>query len=130
MAKKFYKDEEPKVGKKSQFKSKVLSKKNRLNRKEIDELKSQKNRVIQGKFFGLIFQKEAGENAFALIISNKVVPGAVKRNRVRRLFFRAIEESFPHKEGKFLFLAKKTCLAASLPELKGEMINFGNNITP
>lgn len=107
----------------------MLSKKNRLSRKEIEELKSQKNRVIQGRFFGLIFKKEAGKNAFALIISNKVVSGAVKRNRIRRLFFKSIEESFPYKEGKFLFLAKKTCLAASLPEFKEEMINFGNSIT-
>ena len=107
----------------------MLSKKNRLNRKEIDELKSQKNRIIQGKFFGLICQKAAGKNAFALIVSNKVVPGAVKRNKVRRLFFKAVEESFPHKEGKFLFLAKKSCLVASLPELKEEMVNFGNSIT-
>ena len=106
----------------------MLSKKNRLNRGEIEELKAKKTRVFQGKFFGLVFKKQTGRKAFALIISNKVAPGAVKRNRIRRLFFKAVQEGFPDKEGKFLFLAKKSCLVADLEDFKEEMRNFGNSI--
>lgn len=106
----------------------MLSKKNRLGRREIEELKASKTGVLQGKFFGLIFQKQDKRKAFALIISNKVAPGAVKRNRIRRLFFKAVEESFPNKEGRFLFLAKKSCLISNLEEFKKEMVAFGNNI--
>ena len=106
----------------------MLSKKNRLSRREIEELKAKKTGVLQGKFFGLVFKKQTRRKAFALIISNKVAPGAVKRNRIRRLFFKAVQESFPDKEGKFLFLAKKGCLTANLEEFRGEMLSFGNSI--
>lgn len=106
----------------------MLSKKNRLGRREIEELKASKTGVLQGKFFGLIFQEQKGKKAFALIISNKIAPGAVRRNEIKRLFFKAVEENFPDKEGKFLFLAKKSCLISNLEEFKKEMVAFGNNI--
>ena len=106
----------------------MFKKKEETRSVTIEELKAKKTGVLQGKFFGLVFKKQTRRKAFALIISNKVAPGAVKRNRIRRLFFKAVQEGFPDKEGKFLFLAKKSCLVADLEDFKEEMRNFGNSI--
>lgn len=107
----------------------MLSKENRLSRREIEELKAKKTAILQGEFFGLIFQKQKGAKGFALIVSNKIASRAVKRNQIRRLFFRAIQGSLLNEEGKFLFLAKKSCLSASLGEFEEEMRNFRSRIT-
>ncbi|MCL5090957.1 MAG: ribonuclease P protein component [Patescibacteria group bacterium] len=96
----------------------MLPKKNRLTRKEILKLKG-KREILQFRFWGLIYSPAKGRK-FGLIISQKVAPKAVERNRVKRLLYRAIEEGFPNF-GFFLFLAKKTILTASLEELKKEL---------
>lgn len=107
----------------------MLSKKNRLNRLEIERLKTKSNDILQGKIFGLIFQKSKGERKFGLIVSNKIASKASKRNEIKRLFFRAIHEKLFDQEGKFLFLAKKHCLVASLEEFEREMENFKSKLS-
>lgn len=100
----------------------MLAKNNRLRRSEIEEIKRGSKFVLQGKFFGLIFKKQAGKNGFALIISNKVAAKASERNRIKRLLFKAIEKSLLDKEGRFLFLAKKTSIAGNLETFTNDLL--------
>ncbi len=95
-----------------------------MTRREIEGLKGNNRRILQGKFFGLIFQKSAGENKFALIVSNKIAAKAFKRNKIKRLFFEAVRNGFLNEEGKYLFLAKKPSAEASLDDLKWELEEF------
>lgn len=99
----------------------MLSKKFRLKREEIEDLKrNKKDKILQGKFFGLIYQEGEGKK-FALILSNKLCHKAIERNRIKRLFYRAIERRFFDKEGKFLFLAKRSCLNGDLAQFEKEL---------
>jgi ribonuclease P protein component len=107
----------------------MLPRKHRLTRKEIVGLKGGKLRVIQGQFFGLIFQPQANERKFGLIISNKISPKAVERNRVKRMLFIAIEEKLLDKEGKFLFLAKKKSLTGTREDFLREVEGFKKRLT-
>lgn len=106
----------------------MLPKKNRLNRTEIEGLKSQKKNILQGKFFGLVFQKNTGEKKSALIVSKRIVSKATRRNKIKRLLFKAIEKNLFDIEGNFLFLAKKNCLNGKLEDFEEEMIFFKNII--
>jgi len=99
----------------------VLPKKNRLSRQEIEEIKKRRLAIFQSKSFGLASWKQKGEKKFALIISAKIAKKATERNKVRRRFFRAIEESFWKTEGRFLFLAKKPILNMDVEDLKKEI---------
>jgi len=99
----------------------VLSKKYRLTSEEIEELKSRATPVLQGKFFGLLVQTRPKEKKFSLIISNKVCQKATARNRVKRLFYQALEKHFSGLEGKFLFLAKKKVLEATREDFQKEI---------
>ena len=99
----------------------MLSKKFRLKREEIEGLKRErKNKILQGKFFGLIYQEGEGKK-FALILSNKLCHKATERNRIKRLFYRAIERKPFNKEGKFLFLAKRGSLESNLADFEKEL---------
>ena len=106
----------------------MLSKKYRLTSEEIEELKSRATPVLQGKFFGLLVQTRPKEKKFSLIISNKVCQKATARNRVKRLFYQALEKHFSGLEGKFLFLAKKTSINGSFEDFKREVEEFRNKI--
>lgn len=139
----------------------MLSKENRLSRIEIEELKAKKIVLLQGRFFGLIFQKQKGVSKFALIVSNKISNKATIRNKIKRLFFKAVENKllrsklaqypvkagkfdslspnpplsdtasrnkFFGKEGKFLFLAKKSCLPANLEDFEEEVESFKSRL--
>lgn len=108
----------------------MLKKESRLSRVEIQTLKlsSKQNKVIQGKFFGLIYQKTNQPGKFGLIISNKVVAKAVERNKIKRLLYFAVNKNLSSSKGQFLFLAKRNCANASLEEFEKEMEFFQNNI--
>ncbi len=106
----------------------MLPKKNRLNRTEIEGLKSQKRNILQGRFFGLVFQKITGEKKFALIISKRTVSKATQRNKIKRLLFKAIKVNLFDIEGNFLFLAKKNCINGKSEDFEKEMIFFKNII--
>ena len=104
----------------------MLAKKKRLNRQEINLLKdpSRKNKIIQGSFFGLVFQENNKESKFGVIVSNKISSKAVERNRVKRLLYQAVKDKMADKTGLFLFLAKRSCLGADLESFKKELENF------
>jgi ribonuclease P protein component len=104
----------------------MLAKNRRLDRAEVTLLKdsSRKNRLIQGSFFGLVFQENNKESKFGVIISNKISSKAVERNRIKRLLYQAVKEKMMGKTGYFLFLAKKSCLGANLESFKKEMEDF------
>lgn len=112
----------------------MLPKKNRLTRKEISALKTGKNRVFQGQLFGLVFEKPKdqtginGEKKYGLIISNKISKKATQRNKIKRLLYRAIKKGFFVKPGKFLFLAKKSSIKATVLDLEKEVEKFNNLI--
>lgn len=104
----------------------MLAKNKRLNRDEIELLKNpgRKEKIIQGSFFGLIFQENSQSGKFGVIISNKISPKAVERNRIKRLLYRAVKDKMGDKLGFFLFLAKRSCLKADLESFKKELENF------
>jgi len=106
----------------------MLSKKNRLNRLELEQLKDRKKEIIQGRHLGLIYQKVSGEKKFALIISNKISKKATIRNKIKRLFYKALTKELSDFEGKFLFLAKKNCLMAKLEDFEKEIEEFRNKL--
>lgn len=101
----------------------MLPKKNRLTRKEINLLKSRKNQIFQGKFFGIIY-KDSDDFKVGVIISNKVVAKAVDRNKVKRSLYLAIESKITIKKGQILFLAKRNCLEAKKDDFEKEVENF------
>jgi len=108
----------------------VLSKKFRLSRREIEELKSEKNKILQGRFFGLIFQPQKEEKKFALITSNKISKKATVRNKFKRLFFQGLKEKLTElPSGNYLFLAKRQLLEANFEGLEKEIVNFINIIS-
>jgi len=107
----------------------MLSRKYRLPRGEIEKLKSQKGRILQGNLFGLLFQKDSGESKFALIVSNKVVEKSTERNRIKRLFYQAVEKELLGINGKFLFLAKKKITTATPESLRTELLFFKKKVT-
>ena len=98
----------------------MLPKKNRLSKKEIFLLKKENPKIIQGELFGLSYLPKENEQKFGLIISTKIAKKAVERNRIKRALFLAIEKNLIGNCGWFLFLAKKTCVAADTTLLKAE----------
>lgn len=113
----------------------MLPKKKRLSRREIEELKAQKSKILQGQFFGLIVQTKTKEespsieNKFGVIISNSISKKATERNRIKRLLFLAIQESGFGKSGKYLFLAKRNCVNISLEDIKRELITLTKKLS-
>lgn len=99
----------------------MLPKRFHLKREEIEDLKKKKGTVLQGKFFGLIYN-EGKDRKFALILSNKLCRKATERNRIKRLFYRAVEQKPFSREGKFLFLAKRSCLDGDLVQFEKELM--------
>ncbi len=104
----------------------MLPKKQRLTRLEIEKLK-ESGQLFSGKFLGLIFQP-FNFSKFSLIISNKISPSAVIRNRFKRIFYKAIKEITFSKKGFYLFLAKKKLLHASKKEIKEDILTLISQI--
>ncbi len=107
----------------------MLSKKYRLTRIEIEDLKRKKIPILQGKFFGLIFQKANQEKKFGIIISNKISKKATERNRIKRSFYSALEKTLFDLDGKFLFLVKKNCLYEGTEEIKNQLTEIRKCLT-
>jgi ribonuclease P protein component len=106
----------------------MFSRKHRLTRRDIAELKKSRTRPIQGEFFGLIYQPAVDDSKFGLIISNKISKKATERNRVKRQLLAAARERFPARPGKFLFLAKKKSLSGTPEDFLKEMEEFERKI--
>lgn len=102
----------------------MFPKKNRLTKKEIVELKEGKLKVIQGKYFGLVYLRKENEKKVGLILSGKISKKSVERNKIKRLLFRALEGSLFNRSGWFLFLAKKASIEGSLESFQKEVENF------
>lgn len=108
----------------------MLKKEKRLSRGEIQALKlsSNQNRIIQGRFFGLIYQKNTLPSQFGLIIPNKIVSQATKRNRIKRLLYLAIGDNADLTTGQFLFLAKRNCTEGGIKDFIKEVADFKDKI--
>lgn len=108
----------------------MLPKQNRLKREEIDGLKNRKTNLIQGKFFGLLFEKKKGLSKFGVIVSANISKKASDRNKIKRMFYSAIgrEEKW-QEQGSFLFLAKKNCLNAEKREIEQEIVFLANKLS-
>lgn len=98
----------------------MLAGKNRLNKKEIDQLREEKLPVLQGKFLGLVF-KPSEEKKFSLVVSSKISKKAVVRNKTKRVFYDAIKENFFDLNGMFLFLAKKNIIEAKKEDIANDL---------
>jgi len=107
----------------------MLSKKFRLNRNEIEELKTKRHNILQGRFFALIFKETNLPGKFGLIISNKISPSSIRRNKIKRLLCQAIKNELSGSTGLFLFLAKKNSLNGALELFEEEMDDFRNETT-
>ncbi len=103
----------------------MLPKINRLPlRTDFSRLKKQ-GKIIHGNYFSLLFVNQ-GENGqpprFGFIVSKKVCPKAVDRNKARRLLQEGVGAYLDNiqlgTEG--VFLTKKTIKGASLVQLKTE----------
>lgn len=107
----------------------MLPKTKRLNRIEIGEIKRNQNalKVLQGSYFGLVYQKTDSDGKFGVIISNKVLNKAVQRNKVKRLLYKVIEKKWLDRKGNFLFLAKKNCSTCTLAGIENEITFFESN---
>lgn len=108
----------------------MVKKERRLNRTEIELLKkpSRETKNLQGVFFGLIYKSGSEPARFGLIISKKISPKAVERNRVKRLLYRAIEKELLGEKGLFLFLAKRNSINGKLEEFVKEIEEFRNKL--
>lgn len=108
----------------------MLPKTKRLNRIEIEEIKRSQNKlkVLQGSYFGLVYQKNDSGGKFGVIISNKVLNKAVQRNKIKRLLYRAIEKKWMNKNGNFLFLAKKSIGDVTVVKIDNEINDFDRRL--
>jgi len=86
-------------------------------------------KLIQGRFFSLIICSQLSVSSsqsasrFSFIVSKKISPLAVQRNRIRRLLSEAIYSGIEKiKPGfDFVFLVKKEILNKSFVEIKKEI---------
>lgn len=106
----------------------MLPKINRLTRQELEELKKAQKVIIQGKYFGLIYQPKSGGTKFGVIVSNNISKKAVLRNRIKRLLYRYVGKYLLASEGFFLFLAKRQSLGMSIPQAEEEILFFKNKV--
>lgn len=106
----------------------MLPKINRLTRPELEEIKRAQKVIIQGRYFGLIYQPEPGVAKFGVIVSNNISKKAVLRNRLKRLLYRFVGKHLLTLEGSFLFLAKRPSLGMSIPQAEEEILFFKNKL--
>jgi ribonuclease P protein component len=106
----------------------MLPKENRLNRSEVLAIRQKNLPIVQGNYFGLVFQPMPNESKFGVIVSTKIAKKAVLRNRLRRQLYLAIRKTFFGKPGWFLFLAKKNALDAGLTDLLKELESFKSKL--
>lgn len=105
----------------------MLSKKFRLNRYEIKELKSRKYKIFHSHTFSLVYKETPDNTKIGVIVSIKIAEKAVERNRIKRLFYKAAEDLLD-KKGNFLFLTNKTSANVSLEDIKKEIDELSSKI--
>jgi ribonuclease P protein component len=106
----------------------MLPKKKRLDlKREFFQIK-RNGKLIKGRFFNFLFQKQqpSGDfqsQAFAFVISKKIDKRASERNKIKRLLSEAVRSFLPQvKLGvKGVFLAKKEILGKDFAEIKKEI---------
>lgn len=92
-----------------------------------------KGRVFQAGTFGLAHLKreDAGDSLFGFVVSSRVSPDAVNRNRIKRALSEAVRQSLKEiKEGyNVVFLVKqaatKTATDALMREVKAALSQAG-----
>lgn len=84
-----------------------------------------KGRVYQSESFGVAYlKKEAKENSrFGFVVSSKVSPDAVNRNRVKRALSEAVRQSLNEIKGghSIVFLVRQAATRRSTAELMQEV---------
>ncbi len=86
----------------------------------------EKGKVVWGKYLG-VAQLSAANLAYGFVVSKKVMPRAVDRNRFKRLVYQAMCELDlvnKQKDKWVVFIAKSSALGISLQEIKNEISNF------
>lgn len=106
----------------------MLPKLNRLTRPELEELKKAQKVIIQGRYFGLIYQPKSDRTKFGVVVSNNISKKAVLRNRLKRLLYRFAGKHLLTSKGSFLFLAKRPSLGMSIPQAEEEILFFKNKL--
>jgi len=108
----------------------MLPNKNRLSLKNrLGDLRH-RGILMQNPFFGLLYLKEniQKDACFAFIVSNKIAPHAVIRNKIRRLLSEAIQKELKQiKEGvEAVFLVKKSIVGQDFNSIQVEVKNLFN----
>ncbi len=98
----------------------ALGREYRLRRKKDFQLLQEKGQFVRGHFFHLLVL--AGEEKkIGIVVSRKIAPRAVDRNRLRRRLAEIARLSLSHfRPAKILILTRKAALAASFSELQNE----------
>ena len=92
-------------------------------KKELKVIKK-KGSLIHGPYFGLLVAKlRPGPTQFGFIVSKKVSPKAVGRNRGRRLLKASVLSCLSQVESGWavVFLAKKSLVGVKLDQVKPEV---------
>jgi len=101
----------------------MLPSENRLFKKSDFEKVKKEGKLLSGELFGILVLKNQEKNSrFGFIVSSKISPKAVLRNKVKRLLRETVRKLLPEiKRGyDFLFLAKKKMVEAGLLEATDE----------
>lgn len=72
----------------------------------------------------MVVLKCLGESKFSIIISKKLIKGAVERNRTRRKFYNTIKDLNIKSGFLFFFYLKSSLLNFKLKELEYQIIDF------
>ena len=95
---------------------------NRLDRRSFNSVFS-KSRSVHGKFFSLRIVRGAGNGKFSVVVPKAIAKTAVKRNKLRRRGYEAIQAVFPDMpqgvSGIIFF--KKDGVGLTFPEIKNEL---------
>jgi len=99
----------------------MLPKKDRISLKsEFEDIK-QDGKRFSTQLFTLVFLK-ASESKFGVIITKKVEPKAVKRNRLKRIVFESFRiNKGKLKPGKYLLLCKRQIVTSTYEEILTEI---------
>jgi ribonuclease P protein component len=71
----------------------MLKKKNRLTRKEFEEVFKKGKKSFSANFLLIVLEKE-NQKKISVVVSKKVEKGAVKRIKSRRIVYKILQENF------------------------------------
>lgn len=98
----------------------ALPRKNRLHLKKDFDLLKKEGIIVQNPLFGTLFLATETKNPlFGIVISKKISPKAVERNKARRRLSEAARLLLPKIKPnyKILILAKKPILSAKFQDI-------------